>query len=235
MKKKIIKDYILNQIESGIYAQGQIIESENELCNKFSCSRMTVRNVLDELVSKGTLYRRKGIGTFVSARPKYSEFQCGVGFSKEAKRRGLKPSTSFASLKLISPTEYIAEKLNISANDKVWEVRRVRCFDNVPVVYICEYFIYKQCPDLNEKIIYNSIYDHLEKKGIKFAFMDQKLEAVACPKSIANLLTIEDNSPVILMTLTAHMQNGFPYNFGFEYYNTNIYKLVQCVYSQDDN
>ena len=52
-------------IEDGEWKPGDKIPSENELCDKFEVSRMTIRQAINNLVEQGYLYRKRGIGTFV--------------------------------------------------------------------------------------------------------------------------------------------------------------------------
>lgn len=234
-KNEIVRNYILDRIHRKIYRAGQMIESETDLAKKLNISRMTVRKALDTLAQEGVIFKEKGRGTFVSRKPRYAEFQYGVGFTQEAKKRGLTPSTKDAALKLCGATEDIAREMHMETGDKVWEVTRVRCADGTPVVYACEYYNYLHCEDLNEEIIRNSIYEHLEKKGISFAFLDQKLEAIPCPEHIADALEIAPDTPVILMSLTVYMKNGIPFNFGYEYYRTDKFTLVQSVFNKDLN
>ena len=61
-----IEQYIMNNIEDGIYAEGMMIPSEEDFCEKFHTSRMTVRKAFDILQTKGILHKKKGKGTFVS-------------------------------------------------------------------------------------------------------------------------------------------------------------------------
>lgn len=232
-KCDIVKNYILDKIHRKIYCPGQMIDSEADLARKLDISRMTVRKALDILAQEGIVFKEKGRGTFVARQPKYAEFQYGVGFTQEARKRGMVPSTRNASLKLCSADKDIARKLHLKEGDKVWRVTRVRCADDIPVAYVYEYYNYLHCEDMTEETIQNSIYDYLEKKGISFAFLDQKLEAVACPAHIAEALGTTAGTPVILMTLTVYMKNGIPFNFGYEYYRTDKFTLVQSVYNRE--
>ena len=50
-----IEQYIMNNIEDGIYAEGMMIPSEEDFCEKFHTSRMTVRSR-----GYGFLYRPDG-------------------------------------------------------------------------------------------------------------------------------------------------------------------------------
>ena len=233
-KNDIVRSYILDRIQQRVYTAGQIIESENKLCEILNVSRMTVRKALDSLVSDGIVYKEKGRGTFVSKQPKYSEFRCGAGgFTQEAKKRGMVPSTTDVTLNLIEANEKIAKNLNIPLHEKVWEITRVRCADGIPNIYVEEYFLYTHCPDLTIDIVHQSMYEYLEKKGILFAFVDQKLEAVSCNSEIAKKLHIKKGHPLIRMSLIAYMKNGIPFNCGIEYYLTDHYTLVQSIYNKD--
>ena len=68
-----VKEHILANIASGVWAPGARIPSEHELVEQFSISRMTANRALRELSSDGWLTRIAGVGTFVSEpRPRAS-------------------------------------------------------------------------------------------------------------------------------------------------------------------
>ncbi len=54
------------QIESGTYAPGAKLPSEQELCRQFGVSRTVVREAVASLRLGGRLYSRQGLGVFVS-------------------------------------------------------------------------------------------------------------------------------------------------------------------------
>ena len=60
-----IQEWVKQLIEDGEWKPGDKIPSENELCDKFEVSRMTIRQAINNLVEQGYLYRKRGIGTFV--------------------------------------------------------------------------------------------------------------------------------------------------------------------------
>lgn len=65
-KYELIKEFILEGIESGKFKEGEKIYSENMLSRKFKVSRHTVRRAIMELVFEGVLISQKGRGTFVA-------------------------------------------------------------------------------------------------------------------------------------------------------------------------
>ena len=60
-----LAEHLLQQVRDGIYAPGDLLPSENELCAHFEISRITARGALKELEIRGVVSRRPGIGTRV--------------------------------------------------------------------------------------------------------------------------------------------------------------------------
>lgn len=65
-----IKQILKQQIRSKKLKEGDLIPSENELCEQYNVSSTTVRRALRELVDEGFIRRRPGIGSFVSSESK---------------------------------------------------------------------------------------------------------------------------------------------------------------------
>jgi GntR family histidine utilization transcriptional repressor len=63
-----VKDYVLKQIQSGSWLEGDMIPSESRLATQFGLSRMTVNRALRELTADQILHRVQGTGTFVALR-----------------------------------------------------------------------------------------------------------------------------------------------------------------------
>ena len=56
---------ILKQISSGEYPKGSRLPSENELCQKYGVSRITIRSALQRLLALGLVETKIGGGTYV--------------------------------------------------------------------------------------------------------------------------------------------------------------------------
>ncbi len=61
-----LKQVIKGKIERGEFKPGDRLPTEHELCEMFSISNAPVRQALTELAYEGIIYRRPGLGTFVS-------------------------------------------------------------------------------------------------------------------------------------------------------------------------
>jgi GntR family transcriptional regulator len=65
-KPKQIASVLEQEIRSGVLAFGDRLQSENELVQRFSVSRNTLRKGLEELNSRGLITTKVGIGSFVT-------------------------------------------------------------------------------------------------------------------------------------------------------------------------
>ncbi|WP_158589512.1 GntR family transcriptional regulator [Butyrivibrio sp. CB08] len=65
-KYKQVINWLTEKIDTGKLSPGEKIPSENELCDRFSLSRQTVRHAISKLVEDGLVETRQGSGTFVS-------------------------------------------------------------------------------------------------------------------------------------------------------------------------
>jgi GntR family transcriptional regulator, histidine utilization repressor len=63
-----VKDYVLKQVQSGAWLEGEMIPSESQLAEQFGFSRMTINRALRELTADQILHRVQGTGTFVALR-----------------------------------------------------------------------------------------------------------------------------------------------------------------------
>ena len=67
-----IQNFILENIQQGIYSPGDKIPSENEIAQMFSVSRITANMAIKEWSIMGVVTRQKGKGSFVSDSSDYS-------------------------------------------------------------------------------------------------------------------------------------------------------------------
>ena len=64
-KYQNLKDYLIAKIRSGGLAGSGRLDSEPQLCGRFSLSRNTIRQAIQELENEGYVYRIHGKGTFI--------------------------------------------------------------------------------------------------------------------------------------------------------------------------
>lgn len=100
------------EIRSGAIGFGERLQSENELVQRFSVSRNTVRKGLEELSSRGLITTRVGIGSFVTFDGKIVDD--AIGWSKALADAGANAEARTLRLEIIEDAA-LAERLGIAS------------------------------------------------------------------------------------------------------------------------
>ena len=129
-----IEQYIMNNIEDGIYAEGMMIPSEEDFCEKFHTSRMTVRKAFDILQTKGILHKKKGKGTFVSTFSIEKNMQTIHGWKETMQMAGYRTRSDLLKIAMEKADEKIAKKLHMKEGDFVYIIIRLRYANDTPIL-----------------------------------------------------------------------------------------------------
>ncbi|WP_176215246.1 GntR family transcriptional regulator [Cytobacillus gottheilii] len=208
-KYKIIEEYILEKIKSGEYTKGQLIETEQELIEKFSVSRVTVRQATNNLVAKGYLSRSQGSGTFVSSQKIVGRTTNVKSFTEEMKEMGKVASTEVLEFKIISASPEIALKLQIEKNNPIYFIRRLRKADNDPMMLETSYMSVVDYPDLSYENISGSKYRYIEE--VKNQTIDHSHHVVVPimpTEEIINYFNYDPDQPLIKLLNTTFLTTG---------------------------
>ena len=121
-----IEKYLKDLIDSGEIKQGELLPSENKLCEKFNVTRMTVRSAFNNLVKEGYISRKRGIGSIVLVNRISDNIGTVESYTKEMVNKGYSIITKLISLTIVEADNIIKDKLNLDLGENVWEVKRVR-------------------------------------------------------------------------------------------------------------
>ncbi|WP_081415000.1 phosphonate metabolism transcriptional regulator PhnF [Ectobacillus panaciterrae] len=228
-----IQEWIKQKIEAGEWKSGDKIPSENELCDTFDVSRMTIRQAINNLVEQGYLYRKRGIGTFVQLPKVEQRLQGMTGFTEDMKARGMKPSSALLSFELVSASARVADKLHLEDGASVYEVRRIRLADDEPIAFETTYLSPLVVKEINEDILQNSLYEHLEQKlGYKLLRATQTIEAAVAAEEEAPHLHISKRAPVLVVEQTSYAEDDVPLEYVKCIYRGDRYKFITNISRQ---
>lgn len=157
-----LKQILENKIVSGTWQVGEQIPTENELCELFGVSRITVREALAELEREGYITRKRGRGTFVAV-PKIEQNLMEIySFTEEFRKRGLTPHSEVLEFVRLLPERNIQESLGIGRDESVHYLKRLRFADDVLMAIECTYLPCSHFPNLARKQVAESpLYDVL--------------------------------------------------------------------------
>src|SRR5258708_36743030 len=97
--------------------------SEQEIAARLGVSRMTARQALKSLCSRGLAFSQRGKGTFVSRMKLEKDFRRLLSFSGEMKDRWSRPRSTVRGVKRMLPDEGVAAALHLNQSEEVLFVR----------------------------------------------------------------------------------------------------------------
>lgn len=224
-----LEEIIKNLIEKGELKPGDSLPAEREYAEQFQISRMTVRQAFTQLVNDGYLYRIQGKGTFVAERkPKIEQALQGLtSFTEDMKARGMKPGSQLVQFEIIPATSLIANQLGIQEYGPVYEIKRIRLADNVPMALETNYISANFIKGLTENIVNQSLYSYIENQlDLRIDHASQVIESSVADELEAEYLNIQPGAPVMLIQRNTFLKDGTPVEFVKSTYRADRYKFM---------
>ncbi|WP_413627621.1 GntR family transcriptional regulator [Fructilactobacillus vespulae] len=202
------------KIESGNWKLGEKIPSERKLSEMYQVSRMTLRQSVQSLIDEGLLRRAVGSGTFVTSQ-KVQEHISGISsFTETMEADGKIPSSKTLSYKIIEPNFKEAQALNLTNNERVLRMERVRFGDDQPICLEVTTVIADLVKGISEAEVTESLYRSLEEdKGLIPKGAKQYISAIAATKQISDILKIKPGAPILKLKQISYLQNQKPFEF----------------------
>lgn len=214
-------------IENGQLNPGSAL-SERALCDRFGVSRMTARQALRALRDEGLLYSERGRGTFV-AEPKFNvQTRQLLGFTEDMKQRGLTPSSCVLSFQRRAATSEETERLQLPADEEVFEIVRLRLADKVPMAHETCCLPMRLCPQLKRADVERgSLYKVLEETyNLSIEWADEILEAAVATRKEAQALQLPARTPVLVVQRTVYSEERIPIEVVRSVYRGDRYQAV---------
>lgn len=196
-----IQSSLKEKITSGVYEEGGLLPSENELCAEFNATRMTVRQALNELVREGYITRQHGKGSTVSASRKSLGLLSLKGWTEVVVASDRHGKTLVLEGPILKKLEDTAFKplIDDEKHEEFIFFKRLRLVEDSPVMYEHTYIPNENLPNfIKEPLLEGSLFRTLLiKYQIDVQSMTQEVRAVAADKETASLLKIKSKSPVL--------------------------------------
>lgn len=202
-----------------------LLPSENELSQSYQVSRATVRQALSLLEREGLVRKAKGKGTYISKHRVRYPLTKLISTTEDMRRRGWTPGVNVLSFKEVDPSSPVADSLEISSEDKVYELCRLRLGNDDPVGIQWAYLPVKLCPGLIDLDLNTSLTQVMEEHyGIKFWSAQEFLKARLPTKFEAQQLQAPKNLPVIYMERITFSFGGAPVEFLQSIWRSDCYE-----------
>ena len=211
-------------IMDGTLPAGARLENEISFGERLGLSRPTVRRAIQDLVDKGLLVRRRGIGTQVV----HGQVTRGVELTslhEDLERSGKKATTKLLSLAKIKATKKDAEHLGVAVGDEVLWIRRLRLADGV-AVSVMENWLPTDFTDISvDDLAEHGLYQLLRSRGVSLRVAKQRIGARKANQEEAKLLDIDKGAALLTMDRTAYDNSGRAIEYGHHCYRPDLYSF----------
>ena len=220
-------------ILDGKYGVGERIPTEQELCQSFGMSRITVRRAVQDLVEEGLLSKVQGRGTFVAV-PKHvlgSSESLGRGFG------GTGPGDHGTHRAILEKSIEHANKelagiLGISIGDDIFYIRRLIVEEEYPMAIDNLFVAAALFPDLFALLLDDVSFYRLIDEHYQYEFGNESLtlDASTARGDEGQLLQCPTGSPLFILRKSMARADG-----RILHYSKSIIRADRVSYHFDVN
>lgn len=221
-----IEEDLKKYIENNGLKVGDKLPSEKELMEKYKASRITVRRALQELEQEGYINKIQGKGTFVAGPRIQNQLSYLSSFTEDMQKRGYTTFSKVLNNKIIKAPEEVAKGLNLSPNENVVFIERIRYANDKPLALERCYM----SAGLFGGLIYEDLSDKslnytLETKyNVNFAYAEQYISTEIAKRKFLRLLEAEKPIAILSMKRISYDQNDIPIQYTLSQYRGDIYE-----------
>jgi GntR family histidine utilization transcriptional repressor len=196
---QMVKQHILELIQTGEWEQGKRLPSENELVRHLSVSRMTVHRALRELASEGHVQRVSGSGTFVGEKMAQSHPLEIRNIAEEITSRGHAHYCEVITLETVRATSGIAVRFEFPRGERLYHSVIIHLEDGNPIQYEERHVLPEFAPDYTRTDFASmTTYEYMMKQGA-FEDVEQIVQAAIPDEQIRSYLRMQPGEPCLIL------------------------------------
>lgn len=211
-----IYELLRKHIMDGVYKEGDILPSENELCRLHDITRPTVRHALSQLMNDGLIHKRQGKGSIVHRIPMDIGILSVSGTTSAIGRKLLKTHILSGPMIMQWPDPFIFDLTETEVESGCIFLERIRSVSEIPLFYDISYIMNVNLPRFCSRTFENkSLFEILRKGyGIEIRGGVQRLRAIQARGEIMEYLKVRRGRPILHLErkLETNRPNFFLYS-----------------------
>lgn len=211
-------------VRTGALQPGDRLETEVELAERLGLGRPTVRQAVQELVSKGLLVRRRGVGTQVVSTPVHRQLEL-TSLHDDLAAAGLQPTTDVLRLQAEPADAETARALNLDPGGLVLHLERLRRRGGQPIAVMRNWLPASLIEVDVARLQDAGLYEVMRRAGVHLRIAQQTIGARGADRTEARLLDIPTGAPVLTMERTAFDDNGVAVEFARHCYRPDAHEF----------
>ena len=226
-----VASQIESAIERGELRPGQRLDNEIDLAVRFGLSRPTLRKAIEELVAKGLLVRKRGVGTQVVQGQLHRPVELSSLFDDLTKTQQ-RPSTRVVSCATVPADDDVSQALSVAVGEPVVAIKRVRFARDEPLAIMHNWLP----PDLGEitkdALSQRGLYELMRSFGVHMRIANQRIGAAAATAAQSRLLGVRKGAALLTMERRTYDDTGRPVELGRHVYRAETYTFETTVVSR---
>jgi GntR family transcriptional regulator/GntR family frlABCD operon transcriptional regulator len=222
-----IYELLRKHILEGVYQEGDILPSENELCRLHQITRPTVRQALSKLTNEGLIHQQQGKGSFVHRIPHDIGILSVSGTTSAIGSKILKTHILSGPAIIQWPDRFFFDLSTVELESGCIFLERIRMVNELPLFYDLSYIANVNLPRFCSRSFENkSLFEILRKNySLEIKGGVQRLKAIPAEGQIIDLLKVKKGKPVLYLErrLATSRPNFFIYSS--LYCNTETHSL----------
>lgn len=210
-------------VREGTLAPGSRLENELALAQRLGLSRPTVRQGIQEVVDKGMLVRKRGVGTQVVDSP-VSRQVALTSLYDDLARAGKSPRTEVLEYRVGRPSPEAADRLLLEPGEMVLELMRVRYSGDEPLAVMRNTLPERIAPT-REQLKKQGLYASMRDKGIRLAVAHERIGATTADAEHAELLHEQEGAALLTMDRKVFGNDGTVIEYGHHVYRASRYSF----------
>ena len=218
-------------VESGRLGPGDAFENELALAERLDLSRPTVRRAIAELVDRGLLVRRRGVGTTVASQVIHRRDEL-TSLYDDMERKGLRPSTRVLRVEHDQLNPAAAEALGLAPETPLAFVERLRYAGDIPAALMHNWLPPQLADVLDGDLATSGLYGLLRARGVRPVIAHQTIGARRPTPAERKILGLASGDPLLTMSRRAYAADGSAVEFGDHCYRYDQYAFDVTVHER---
>ena len=226
-----LREIIRADIDGGRYGPLSKLPSESEFSALYFVSRTTVRQALAELQNERRIFKVHGKGAFVCQKRATQNITTLEGFGEAMSRAGHTTRNEVLSMSVLAASETVSGNLGLPMGQEVFELRRLRYMDDLPISLDVSYFPLEigrrlQKIDLTKRDVFLILEDDL---SLQLGTARLGIEATVADPELSRLLGVGAHSPVLRIERVTHSADGIPIDFEYLFYRSDRFRYELSI------
>jgi DNA-binding GntR family transcriptional regulator len=214
-------------IVEAVYKEGDLLPSENELCQLYGMTRPTVRQSLASLANDGYIRKHQGKGSIVHRLPREIGILSVSGTTSAVGDRNLK--TRIIVKPVIRPwnEDFMFTLSDFEKESGCIYIERLRLLDGAPIFYDISFIANINLPRITsrqfeDKSLFQILRDNYQ---VEIKGGEQRIKAIRSSLKISKFLKIKSGEPVLHLERKLETNVSGLFLYSSIYCNTEKYSI----------